>query len=109
MCVYICILIIRIYAYSFVRASNLRWPELLARVREPPASGVQTVNLASRVPRDDFEHYSGQRVCIEQSGCTGYIFSFLVCDRLFTFLIALIYLLTSFYKFSSRSFGIDIG
>jgi hypothetical protein len=41
---------------NFVRASNLRWPELLARVREPSSRGVQTVNLASRVPRDNFEH-----------------------------------------------------
>jgi hypothetical protein len=40
---------------DFVRASNLRWPELLARIREPSARGVQSVNLASRVPRDDLE------------------------------------------------------
>jgi hypothetical protein len=39
---------------NFVRASSWRWPELLVRVREPFARVVQTVNLASCVPRRDF-------------------------------------------------------
>jgi hypothetical protein len=47
-------------------------------------------------------------VCTEQSSCAVYILSFLVCDRLFTFLIAIIYLLTTFYNFSSRLFDVNV-
>jgi hypothetical protein len=72
---------------------TMRWPELLARVREPPARNVQTVNSASHVLRHDSAWFSVD-LCVK-AFVPDILVSLFAID-IFTLLAAIIILLISF-------------